>query len=186
MHKEKIPQAVRVAVWNKYIGRDRYSNECYIGCGNLIQQNNFECGYIISEKKGGKITMQNLRPICNICNKSIGTKNMMDFIEKYGFISNENINENISKWIEQYKKNADIYLQFLNENIETTDRKNDKIHCITLYGIFKNWFQYNNPDTKTPSNREFVNSLRKYKTIECIRIGNKTQMGITNVKVIEK
>lgn len=87
MNKEKIPQAVKVAIWNKYIGYNVGSSECFIGCGNLIQQNNFECGHIISEKCGGKVTIQNLRPICNICNKSIGGKNMCDFVKKYGFES---------------------------------------------------------------------------------------------------
>ncbi len=51
--KQAIPKAVRTAVWNKYIGSDKGSGLCFIGCETPIQQSNFECGHIIPEKKRG-------------------------------------------------------------------------------------------------------------------------------------
>ena len=48
-----------------------------------ISQLNFHCGHIISDKKGGEITVDNLRPICNQCNSSMGTMNMNEFIKKH-------------------------------------------------------------------------------------------------------
>jgi molecular chaperone DnaK (HSP70) len=95
--KERIPKAVRVAVWNKYNNiKDGISN-CYVGCGEQISQNNFECGHVISEKFGGKITIDNLRPICPNCNKSMGSMNMMEFIKKYNFNENYSLNKNPNK-----------------------------------------------------------------------------------------
>jgi len=93
--KKQIPKAVRVAVWNKYIGNNIAQSECSVGCGEMISINNFECGHVISEKHGGPITIQNLRPICSNCNKSMGTTNMQEFINTYGF--NEAIGDKISK-----------------------------------------------------------------------------------------
>ena len=50
---------------------------------------NFHCGHEISEKNGGEIKLNNLKPICMLCNTSMGTMNMSDFIQTYGF-KNEN------------------------------------------------------------------------------------------------
>lgn len=44
--KEKIPKAVRTAVWNKYVGVDNSMSVCFVGCGEKISINNFECGHI--------------------------------------------------------------------------------------------------------------------------------------------
>jgi hypothetical protein len=50
-----------------------------------IYLSNFDCVHIISEKNGGKITMDNLKPICRTCNSSMNIKNMNEFMEEYGF-----------------------------------------------------------------------------------------------------
>ena len=52
---------------------------------------NFECGHIIPESKGGETTQDNLLPICGLCNKSMATKNMNEFIK-------ENFPENIKNF----------------------------------------------------------------------------------------
>lgn len=82
--KNKIPVIVRHAVWDKYfyglsIGK---CTCCNITPISLV---NFDCGHIVSEKDGGKITLDNLRPICRPCNLSMKTKNMNNFIEEFGF-----------------------------------------------------------------------------------------------------
>lgn len=82
--KEFIPKSVRVAVWNRYIGNDKASGLCFAGCNTPIFQSNFECGHVISEKNGGQVHLDNLRPICGTCNKSMGTINMEKYMEKYG------------------------------------------------------------------------------------------------------
>ncbi len=81
--KEKIPAAVRKIVWNTYIGKDNNIGKCLCCDAEEISNTNFECGHIKSEKNGGEVTIENLRPICGHCNKSIGGNNMDEFMDKY-------------------------------------------------------------------------------------------------------
>lgn len=83
--KATIPKAVRVACWNHHIGVDQGQTVCPIGCGNIISSNNFQCGHIHAEANGGSVHLDNLIPICQTCNTSMGTTNMRDFISTYGF-----------------------------------------------------------------------------------------------------
>jgi prophage antirepressor-like protein len=84
------------------------------------------------------------------------------------------------------EENTDLYLQFLNENTEETKNEKDKIHCATLYTIFKDWFKNNNPNSKIPSSKEFAFNIRKYRNIkERVRIGEKVQQGIEGYKLLE-
>lgn len=88
MNKRKqLGKAERNAVWNTYIGISYGISECYLGCGNPISQQNFECGHIISVATFGDNSLDNLRPICSACNKSIGTMNMHEFVQQAGFMS---------------------------------------------------------------------------------------------------
>lgn len=95
--KATIPHALRRTVWNTYIGEDIGSTECYVGCKTKITQLTFECGHVKAESMGGLLTLDNLRPICSSCNRSMGIKNMHDFMKSYGFkgdIIEENNNKN--------------------------------------------------------------------------------------------
>jgi hypothetical protein len=77
--KKAIPKSLKIAVWNKYIGEDIGKAKCL--CCNLtdITQLKFHTGHIIAEANGGESNIDNLRPICETCNKSMGTKNMEEF-----------------------------------------------------------------------------------------------------------
>ena len=83
--KAKIPKAVRDSVWNYYIGVTKGIDKCICCKNHQIAQNNFECGHVVSEAKGGKVTISNLRPICSLCNRSMGTKNMLSFMRDHGY-----------------------------------------------------------------------------------------------------
>jgi hypothetical protein len=77
--KKTIPKCIRIDCWNNWIGKTIGETKC-LCCGiRDIGQNNFECGHIISEAKGGGVTVDNLKPICSVCNKSMHTMNMDDF-----------------------------------------------------------------------------------------------------------
>ena len=81
--KEKIPSVLRELVWNTYIGEGEGKGLCY-ACGKeKLTPFEFECGHIIAESKGGETNLNNLRPVCTKCNRSIGTENMDDFKKKY-------------------------------------------------------------------------------------------------------
>jgi len=57
----------------------------YLCCKRVtIDNTNFHCGHVISEKDGGTLETGNLRPICSACNHSMGTENMIEFVKKYG------------------------------------------------------------------------------------------------------
>jgi hypothetical protein len=95
--KINIPAAVRRTVWNTYIGEEIGLTECYVGCKTKISQMTFECGHVEAESKGGLTIVDNLRPICSSCNRSMGTRNMHDFMKTFGFkgdIVENNIDNN--------------------------------------------------------------------------------------------
>jgi hypothetical protein len=81
--KEKIPETIKANVWNKYIGEDIGKAKC-LCCGiRNITQRDFHCGHVISEHNGGKVTIKNLRPICQKCNNSMGIMNLDEFKKRY-------------------------------------------------------------------------------------------------------
>jgi hypothetical protein len=83
-----ISKALRDAVFSKYC--PDYNNAyCYVGCGEKITPFNFECGHVTSCFEGGPTILENLRPICGRCNRSMGAKNLNDFIKECGFHSIE-------------------------------------------------------------------------------------------------
>ena len=82
--KKSIPLSLKRNVWNKYIGEAIGKTLCLCCKLTEISQLNFSCGHIISEFNGGKVKLDNLKPVCVSCNSSIGTRNMNDFIEEYG------------------------------------------------------------------------------------------------------
>jgi hypothetical protein len=78
-----IPKSLKVKVWNDNFGRQCGEHECYIECGKIICQGDFECGHVISKKNDGDTTVENLKPICSQCNKSMGTVNLEEFKKTY-------------------------------------------------------------------------------------------------------
>jgi hypothetical protein len=81
--KKQIPQSVRIAVWDTYIGRSIGETRCTVCNNSKISQFNFHCGHIIAEKNGGTISIENLRPICKSCNSSMRTTNLEEFKQYY-------------------------------------------------------------------------------------------------------
>ena len=82
--KEKIPASVKNTLWSLYFGNSINGN-CQCCKTETISKNNFDCGHVIAEKNGGKVELDNLKPVCRSCNSSMSTNNMNDFITKYGF-----------------------------------------------------------------------------------------------------
>jgi NADH:ubiquinone oxidoreductase subunit C len=81
-----IPKALRDSVFTTYNQGSYDSAYCSVGCGERITPFNFECGHVISYCHGGEAKLDNLRPICSRCNRSMGAKNMDEFIKECGFI----------------------------------------------------------------------------------------------------
>jgi hypothetical protein len=77
--KTKITQAMRIVCWNTHIGEEIGKTSCLCCKTNYITQHNFHCGHVVAEANGGKVQIENLRPICAVCNNSMGTMNMKEF-----------------------------------------------------------------------------------------------------------
>ena len=82
--KQAIPKTVRNAVWARYFP-NTLSGVCQCCKIEAITYGNFHAGHVISEHNGGGLKVDNLRPVCPLCNSSMGTQNMDEFIAKYGF-----------------------------------------------------------------------------------------------------
>jgi len=84
--KKNIPHTVKINCWNTHVGELVPKTKC-LCCKNVdITQHNFHCGHIIAESNGGTYKMDNLLPICNVCNSSMGSTNMNEFKKMYGFV----------------------------------------------------------------------------------------------------
>lgn len=81
--KKPIPKTLKMSVWYTHIGKEIGMVKCPCCNSNEISQMDFDCGHVIAESKGGPMTIENLKPICNKCNRSMRTMNMNDFKQKY-------------------------------------------------------------------------------------------------------
>jgi hypothetical protein len=72
--KKKIPKALRVRVWNKYMGKNERKGTCPICNEKELKIEDFHCGHDIAESNGGELNVDNLFPVCSLCNLSMGTK----------------------------------------------------------------------------------------------------------------
>lgn len=81
--KKRIPKKKRQEVWTANNG-ESLSVNCFC-CNNqeLNGMGAWECGHIISEANGGTLDTDNLKPICSGCNKSMGSKNMDDYMKEF-------------------------------------------------------------------------------------------------------
>lgn len=86
----KISRKVRTDLWDRDFGKPK-PGVC-AACHGEITVWNFEAGHIIPKSKGGSNHIDNLRPICGPCNKSMGTRNMDDYINEYYKKSIPNVN----------------------------------------------------------------------------------------------
>ena len=79
MTKKKIPAALREQVWILYCGDRHFKQKCHVAwCDNTITPFNFETGHNVPESKGGTLDIDNLRPLCSRCNKSMGDNYTID------------------------------------------------------------------------------------------------------------
>ena len=79
--KKTISATIKRLVWNTNIGEDVSKSKCMCCYSTDIIQLSFNCGHIIAEANGGETIVSNLKPICQNCNSSMGTKNMEEFMK---------------------------------------------------------------------------------------------------------
>jgi 5-methylcytosine-specific restriction endonuclease McrA len=81
--KKAIPKSLKMLVWHTYIGKEVGLAKCLCCKNKEITQMDFDCGHVVAESRGGVTTVNNMRPICTKCNRSMKAMDMNDFIEKY-------------------------------------------------------------------------------------------------------
>jgi len=81
--KKKIPDKLRSNVWDKYNGK-KTEAMCY--CCNsppkLHINSSWDCAHVKAESLGGNLSIDNLRPTCGNCNKTMGVTNLYDYMAK--------------------------------------------------------------------------------------------------------
>jgi len=148
MYKKKsIPLSLKALVWNKYIGEEKGVGQCQCCRKNIIKQISFHCGHIISERNGGSTTLNNLIPLCQTCNLSMGKQNMNDFVKKYGFHDNEPVNESPKRIINKTKK------KLVNNNIDNVNNNSIVIKDNEMSSDEMNYNEFN-----SSTKNDFTNS----------------------------
>lgn len=76
--KRTIPKGLKEQVWIQRVGHV-FETKCpVVWCENRITCFNFHTGHNIPESKGGKTVLENLIPICDRCNTSMGDRHTID------------------------------------------------------------------------------------------------------------
>lgn len=76
--KTQIPKKLRRPIWQKTNNSE--SGLCYC-CMRDIEFEKFHAGHVIAEFNGGRMTVDNIFAICSLCNHSMGTMHMYDYIK---------------------------------------------------------------------------------------------------------
>lgn len=81
--RKSIPKKVKNDVWNRHTGNsDSMTSRCFV-CNDPVKFANFECGHVKSVADGGTNIIENLRVICLGCNRSMGTRDLLDYKKEY-------------------------------------------------------------------------------------------------------
>jgi 5-methylcytosine-specific restriction endonuclease McrA len=77
------PPQLRRIIWERYVSdpRSAYA-ECTV-CQTEIHITNYEIGHVKSKADGGDYSIDNLRPICTPCNRSMGRENLFEYKRKF-------------------------------------------------------------------------------------------------------
>ena len=117
-----INASVKYNIWLKYCG-DKFTTKCTITwCNTEITPFTFEVGHNIPHSFGGTIELDNLRPICSKCNKSMGNR------------------FTITEWNMKYIDNNNI----VNNDVNDIDNNNIVNNGIVNNGIVNNGIVNNN------------------------------------------
>ena len=80
--RKTIPKAVKSTLWNMHFTENNAKGDCKV-CSKEIKMNDFEAGHIVAVANGGSDHLDNLMPVCGLCNRSMGTQNLNEFKRIY-------------------------------------------------------------------------------------------------------
>jgi len=67
----------------------------------------------------------------------------------------------VTKYTNMYKKDSDVYLEFLDQHVEKSDNQTDTEQLNLLYGMFKGWYMEAYNSKSIPPRKEFQAYLTK-------------------------
>ena len=80
--RKAIPKAVKSTLWNIHFTENNAKGDCKV-CSKEIKMTDFDAGHIIAVANGGSDNLDNLMPVCSLCNKSMGIQNLNEFKKLY-------------------------------------------------------------------------------------------------------
>ena len=90
-----FPKALREQVWLLYCGDRYFKHKCWVSwCENVMTPFHFEVGHDIPKSKGGTSDIDNLKPICGNCNKSMSDSYTIQEFSKLSKRTANNLFEN--------------------------------------------------------------------------------------------
>lgn len=91
-----IPKVIKQQLWEKYF--EKYEVKCPVNCGKYITPFTFEIGHLVSRCNQGTNEIDNLCPICRLCNGSMGSKNFVDYVKDNNIeVDNDILKEYIAR-----------------------------------------------------------------------------------------
>jgi 5-methylcytosine-specific restriction endonuclease McrA len=93
--RRKPTKAEKYVIWNKYIGADKTEGKCYCCKRMTIHIMDFDVGHNKALSKGGKNDISNYRPICRLCNSSMGTMSIESYKKKLNPPKKSTIKNNV-------------------------------------------------------------------------------------------
>ena len=81
--KIKINKHLRNIVWNETMGEDNKKGKCWCCEDKILDvaESSWHVGHIVAQSQGGKLTKDNLKPICVDCNLGCGDHNLIEYKE---------------------------------------------------------------------------------------------------------
>jgi 5-methylcytosine-specific restriction endonuclease McrA len=74
--RKSIPKRIRNGVWDKHF--KELKGECFC-CSRELKFQDFECGHITPVSQGGSNDIDNLEPVCRMCNLDMGVMNLHSY-----------------------------------------------------------------------------------------------------------
>jgi hypothetical protein len=151
--KQNIPNALKISVWNRYIGHDIAISKCCCCEIRDINMRSFHCGHINAESNNGKTNINNLIPICQTCNTSMSKNDLFVFKERITGVPYIIEYDLIVKWKKffkhlnwNYKKFSTYFyiVNFNNLHVEISNIQHITKDNLTLFNKYYNKINYSN------------------------------------------
>lgn len=80
--RKTVPKSLKDRLWDVTFGERAGVGECYV-CGTMIHARRFEAGHVVAVVRGGDTTLDNLRCICAVCNRSMRDEHLEVYKQRY-------------------------------------------------------------------------------------------------------